>query len=68
MIGKHTVMLSDAQVLARKLAANIEKGYEIDYLYTFSEKVEAITLEQVNQVIKKYIYIDKLACVYAGSI
>jgi len=68
MIGKHTVMLSDAQVLAHKLAANVEKGYDIDYLYTFSEKVEAITLDQVNQVIKKYIFIDKLSCVYAGSV
>ena len=67
MIGKHTVMLSDAQVLKTAIANNIEKGHDTDYIYTFIDKVEAVTLDQVNAVIKKYIHLDQLLSVSAGS-
>lgn len=67
MIGKHTVMLSDAQVLKTAIANNIEKGHDTDYIYTFIDKVEAVTLDQVNAVIKKYIHLDQLISVSAGS-
>ena len=68
MVGKYKVMLSDARALASRLASNIEKGYDVDYLYTFSDKVEAITLDQVNSAIKQYIDLNMIVCVYAGSI
>ncbi|MEC7030593.1 MAG: pitrilysin family protein [Pseudomonadota bacterium] len=68
MVGRYQVMLSDAESLVDKLATNIESGFDIDYLYSFSEKVMSVSLEEVNSALKKHIHIDRLTSVYAGSI
>ena len=68
MIGKYQVMLSDPSVLAGRIVSNIENGFEEAHLYTYPEKVEQVTLEQVNAAIQKYIQGEKLIHVYAGSI
>ena len=68
MVGRYQVMLSDAESLVDKLSANIENGFDVDYLYTFSDKVMAVTLDEVNNALKKYIDLGKLTSVYAGSI
>jgi len=69
MIGKYTVVgLSSASGLAMRMAQNMNQGYDLEHLYQLPEKIEAVTLDQVNQALKTYIDLDKLVTVCAGSI
>lgn len=68
MVGRYHVSLSNPATLASKLATNIENGFDIDHIYTLPEQINQVTLEQVNQAIKKYIDLDMLICAQAGNI
>jgi zinc protease len=60
--------LSTTQGLASNILAVVQRGEEPDYIYKYPEELEAVTLEQVNGAIKKYIDLTKLVIVEAGSI
>lgn len=68
LLGKYQVKLSDANVLTTQIARSIEQGFDANYLYTYCDEIEKITLEDVNRVIKKYIQLDKVIKVSAGSV
>lgn len=42
-------------------------GYPPDYLEIFQRKLKAITVEQVNQVLKKYIFPDRMIMMIVGN-
>lgn len=68
MLGKHQVTLSDAQVVASKLALSLELGYGISHLEDFPKEVEGTTLEQVNKALQTYIQLDQVTEVCAGTL
>ncbi len=60
--------MSTTQGLASNILAVVQRGEQPDYIYKYPTELEAVTLEQVNGAIKKYIDLTKLVIVEAGSI
>lgn len=68
LIGSFKIGLSTTQGLAGNILAVVQRGQQPDYIYKYPAELEAVTLEQVNAAIKKYIDLDKLVVIEAGSI
>ena len=66
--GSFKVGLSTTSGLARILLSYLQRGLEPDYVTQFPKEIDAVTLEQVNNSIKKYIDLNKLIIIKAGSL
>ena len=55
------------QSLASRLSAYMKDGKDLSFFTYNEEKVSALTLEQVNAVLRKYIDPEKISCVFAGD-
>jgi len=68
LTGSFKVGLSTTGGLAGALLSFVVRGLEPDYLDQYTKDIEAVTLEQVNNTIKKYIDLDKLIIIKSGSL
>jgi len=66
--GSYKVGLSTTGGLAGTLLSFLEGGLEPSYLDQYPNDIEAVTLEQINAVITKYIDLDKLIVIKSGSL
>jgi len=66
--GQFKVQLSTTGGLANQLLAFAERGYDVSYIDNYPSKVRAVTLDEVNKMIKKYIDPEKVAMVVAGTV
>ncbi|MFN4280958.1 M16 family metallopeptidase [Thermosynechococcus sp.] len=63
----YMVELADVDVLARALVANASVDLPPQELQTFGDRLQAVTLDQVNQALQDLIDPDRLVIVTAGS-
>jgi len=68
LAGSFKVGLSTTGGLAGALLSFIERGLEPTYIDQYTKEIEAVTLEQVNASIKKYIDLNKLIIIKSGSL
>ncbi len=68
LAGRFKVGLATSAGMARQLLTFIQRGLDVSYMDEYPSKIQAVTLDQVNRVIKKYIDPDKVVTVVAGSI
>ena len=68
LTGSFKVGLSTTGGLAGALLSFVERGLEPSYIDQYPKDIEGVTLQQVNSVIKKYIDLDKLIIIKAGSL
>lgn len=68
LTGGFKVGLSSTLSYAYTLLEFAERGLETSYIEQYPKDIEAVTKEQVNSVIKKYIDIDKLIIIKSGSL
>nr|WP_299381267.1 pitrilysin family protein [Allomuricauda sp.] len=68
LTGKFKVGLSSTTGLAGAILTFLERGLQPDYVNQYPKDIEAVTLDQVNQAIKKYIDLNKLIVVKSGSL
>ncbi len=68
IIGSFKVGMATTSGLASTMLSFLERGLNPDYLDKFFKDVEAVTVEEVNSSIKKYIDLDKLIIVKSGSL
>ena len=66
--GTFQVQLATTSGLAGTILRGIEQGFGRDYLDTFPRRVEAITLEELNNLIRRHLDPDALHIVTAGTI
>lgn len=66
--GSYKVGLATTSGLAGQILTNAERGRPNSYLDNFPEFINALTMNQINNVIQKYIYKDKMFFVAAGSL
>ena len=66
--GSYKVGLATTRGLAGQILTNAERGRPNSYLDEFPSIINALTVDQINDVIKKYIDNDKLVFVAAGSL
>ncbi|MGJ5642163.1 M16 family metallopeptidase [Formosa sp. S-31] len=66
--GSYKVGMATTSGMARALLSVLERGLSPDYLEQFPKDVEAVTLEEVNQAIKKHIDLNNLIIIKSGSL
>jgi zinc protease len=68
LTGSYKVGLATTTGMASVLLDLLERGKEISYIDDYVDEINALSLEQVNAAIEKYIRMERLVTVYAGSI
>lgn len=68
LIGSFKIGLATTSGMASNILSVVQRGEEPSYIYKYPAELEAVTLEQVNSAIKKYIDLDNLVIIEAGSL
>jgi len=68
LVGGYLVGLSTTTGLANTLLADVERGYDVGWLFGYPEAVNALTRDQVNAAIKKHLNPGVMVLVKAGSV
>ncbi len=68
LIGSFKVRLATTGGMANQILHFVQRGYDVDYLDQYPKDIEALTLEQVNAAIRRYIHPDQAVIVIAGSV
>lgn len=66
--GVYKVALSTTGGMAAQLLSIAQRNIKIDFLDQYPDKINALTLDEVNGAIKKYIDPDNLHIIAAGSV
>lgn len=66
--GSYKVGLATTQGLAGAILTNADRGRPNSYLDKFPELINALTVEQINNAIQKYIDKDRMFFIAAGSL
>ena len=66
--GTYKITLATSSGMAEQILAFVQRGLPLSYLDDYPAKVEALTLEQVNAAIKKYLDPRKVVTVLAGTL
>lgn len=66
--GMYKVGLATTAGLAGQILATVERGRELEHIDTYTDRINALTLDQVNAAIKNYCDPEKLVTVAAGSL
>ena len=68
LAGRHVVGLATTAGLAVRLLINAERGFETGYLDRYPDLVHALTPEQVTDALRRYVQLDRLHTVVAGTL
>jgi zinc protease len=68
MVGSFQVSLATTTGLATALLTAVQRGLDVNWLDQYPERVNAVTLEQVNGAIKKYLKPEKMVLIQAGTL
>jgi zinc protease len=68
LTGAHRVSLATSNGLAEMILNTVRRGLELSWIDDYPKKVEALTLEQVNSVVRRRVDPDKLVLAEAGTI
>lgn len=67
LAGAHQVRLATSAGMANAILDAIERGLDPSWIDDYPAKLAALTLDEVNAAIKKYVDPDKLTVVTAGT-
>ncbi len=68
LVGTYQVGLSTTGGLAGTLLTTAQRGLDLTWLDRYPEAIRALTLEQVNAAIRKYLDPDKMVLVEVGTL
>ncbi len=68
LIGSFKVDLATTDGMAGALLAAVNRGYDVNWLDDFPLKIKALTDEQVNAAIKKYLKPQAMVLIKAGTL
>jgi zinc protease len=66
-LGQRKTRLGQDQYLASHQADYLQRGKDLGFDTDFEDKAKALTVDQVNAVLRKYISLDKMMFVYVGD-
>lgn len=64
--GSYSVGLATTQRLAQSILTNAERGFDISYLDRFPEEIRALSLQEVNDAVQRYLDPEDLQEALAG--
>ncbi len=68
LVGSYKVNLATSGGMAAQILSFIQRGYDVNFMDQYADKVNKVTLVEVNDAIKKYVDIDAAVTVVAGSV
>lgn len=68
LVGTYKVGLATTNGMAGQLLATVNRGLSLTWLDTYPQELEALTPEQVNAAIRKYLKPDSLFLIKAGTV
>ena len=68
LTGSYKVALSTTTGLASTLLNALQRGYGPEWVDEYPRRLQALTLEEANAAIKKFINPDKMIVVLAGTL
>jgi zinc protease len=68
MIGSYQVSLATTTGLATALMSTVQRGLPLSWLDEYPARINALSLEQVNGAIKKYLHPDRMVLIQAGTL
>ena len=68
LVGEFKVGLATTDGLAGALLTTVQRGYDVSWLDEYPAKINALTTEQVNAAVKKYLSPEKMFVIKAGTI
>lgn len=68
MTGEFKVGLSTTSGMANAILSVTRQNLSLDYLDNYPKRIEAVTLDQVNRALRKYIQKDHIQTVVVGSV
>lgn len=68
LVGSFQVSLSTTSGLANAFLAALNRGYPLNWVDEYPDRIRAITQAQVNSVIQKYLQPQNMVLVKAGSL
>jgi zinc protease len=68
LIGTFKVGLATTDGLANSLLDAVHRGYDPKWVDEYPQRINALTLEQVNAAIKKHLQPDKMMIIKAGDV
>ncbi len=68
LIGTFKVGLATTDGLANALLETIHRGYDVQWLDDYANRVNAVRLEQVNAALRKHLQPEKMITVKAGDV
>ena len=68
LVGTYQVGLSTTGGLAAALLSTAQRGLDLTWLDRYPDAIRALTLEQVNAAIRKYLDPDKMVLVEVGTL
>jgi zinc protease len=66
-LGSRNTMLGLDEFLVARMENYLEEGKDLSFDTGYEEKVKALTVDQVNAALKKYVSPDKITLIYAGD-
>jgi zinc protease len=66
--GTYKLSLATSGGLAGRLLATVQRGLPLSFVDDYPKKIDALTREQVNGAIKKYLDPDRMVLVKAGTL
>ena len=68
IVGKHLVGLSSAHTVAAVIQSYIVHGEDLERYYAYPDLIRAVSVDDVNRVIKQYIDLTQMIQVTAGTL
>jgi zinc protease len=68
LAGAHRVSMATSRGLASMILNTVRRGLDVTWIDEYPNKVAALTLDDVNGAIKKYVDPEKMVTVRAGSL
>jgi zinc protease len=68
LVGSFKVGLTTTEGLASAILTAIHRGYDVSWLDEYPKRVAALSLQQVNDAIKRHVQPEKMTIIRAGSV
>jgi zinc protease len=68
LVGSYYVSLATTDGIAEALLEAVQRGYDVSWLDQYPKALQALTLEQVNAAVKKYVDPSKMVLIKSGTV
>ena len=68
LVGSFKVSLATTDGMAASLLTTVQRGYDLNWLDVYPQKIGTLTTAQVNAAIRKYVRPGQLYIIKAGAV